>query len=263
MVLLHETEEIYNMFGNVLYYDKKKLNEYQSIIKGKRNLEINEYDITNDKGAKVDLKAFGIDINAIKAYKAKIQESLLLNCDEFEKSLNGRDDYYDFTISSEYDITTMRRGSIIKFDGYIKVPEEFDLIQTIDKFKPMLIESMTTDEMEKSEQDALRKFLSSTNAKIPVFMDLDEQLLCSKILSENLLIEYEELEEYDELEVTILARITSSNLVNATKAFYDPLKDFMTLNRAMRRNMGDRSECLREIFAEVDYRTIEIIAIYQ
>ena len=38
------------------------------------------------------------------------------------------------------------------------------------------------------------------------------------------------MEEYEELEVTIIARITSGNMVNARKAFYDPLKDFMTLN---------------------------------
>ena len=241
------------MFGNVVYYDRKKMDEYKSIIKGQRNLEIDEYEITNDKGAKLDLKAVGLDINATKAYKAKIQDSLLLNCDEFEKALSGRDDYYDFTTSSDYDITTMRRGTIIKFD----------LIQTIDRFKPMLIASMTTKDMEESEQEALRSFLDSTNAKIPVLVDFDEQILCSKILSENLQIEYEALEEYEDLEVTILARITSNNSISSSKAFYDPLKDFMTLNRAMRRGMGERTEGLNEIFADVDYRTIEIIAIYQ
>ena len=27
------------MFGNVVYYDKKKIDEYRSVIKGQRNLE--------------------------------------------------------------------------------------------------------------------------------------------------------------------------------------------------------------------------------
>ena len=251
------------MFGNVVYYDRNKINEYKSIIMRQRNLEIDEYEITNDKGAKLDLKAVGLDINATKAYKAKIQDSLLLNCDEFEKALNGRDDYFDFTTSSNYDITTMRRGTIIKFDGYFKIPEEFDLIQTIDRFKPMLIASMTTNNMEESEKEALREFLDSTNAKIPVLVDFEEQILCSKILSENLLVEYEALEEYEDLEVTILGRITSSNLISSSKAFYDPLKDFMTLNRVMRRSIGGRTDGLYEIYADRDYRTIEILAIYQ
>ncbi|UKI38258.1 MAG: hypothetical protein L6V93_10000 [Clostridiales bacterium] len=59
------------MFGNVVYYDRNKINEYKSIIMRQRNLEIDEYEITNDKGAKLDLKAVGLDINATKAYKAK------------------------------------------------------------------------------------------------------------------------------------------------------------------------------------------------
>ena len=72
-----------------------------------------------------------------------------------------------------------------------------------------------------------------------------------------------DMEEYEELEVTIIARITSGNMVNARKAFYDPLKDFMTLNRVMRRSIGGRTDGLYEIYADRDYRTIEILAIYQ
>ena len=78
-----------------------------------------------------------------------------------------------------------------------------------------------------------------------------------------MLVKYENMEEYEELEVTIIARITSGNMVNAEKSFYDPLKDFMTLNRAMRRSMERRADGLNEIYADRDYRMIEILAIYQ
>ena len=107
------------MFGNVVYYDKKKIDEYKSVIKGQKNLEVEEYEVSNDKGVQVDLKAFGADAKASKTYRAKVQESLLYNCDEFEKLLNGRDDYFDFTQSSGFDLITMSRGVIIKFEGYI------------------------------------------------------------------------------------------------------------------------------------------------
>ena len=43
------------MFGNVVYYDKKKIDEYRSVIKGQRNLEVEEYEVSNDKGIQVDL----------------------------------------------------------------------------------------------------------------------------------------------------------------------------------------------------------------
>ena len=105
------------MFGNVVYYDKIKIDEYRSVIKGQKNLDVEEYEILNDKSVQVDLKALGVDAKASKSYKAKVQESLLYNCDKFEKLLKGRDDYFDFTQSPDYDLTTMRRGSIIKLDG--------------------------------------------------------------------------------------------------------------------------------------------------
>lgn len=105
------------VFGNVVYYDKKKIDEYRAVVKGQRNLQIDEYEVSNDKGIQVDLKAFGADAKARKTYKAKVQESLLYNCDEFEKLLTGREDFFDFTQSEEYDLKTMNRGTIIKFDG--------------------------------------------------------------------------------------------------------------------------------------------------
>ena len=56
------------MFGNVVYYDKKKIDEYRSVIKGQRNLEVEEYEVSNDKGIQVDLKAFGIKQKFKKVY---------------------------------------------------------------------------------------------------------------------------------------------------------------------------------------------------
>ena len=109
------------MFGNVIYYDKNKIDEYRAVVKGQKNLQIDEYEVSNDKGVQIDLKAFGADAKASKTYRAKVQESLLYNCDEFEKMLMRRDDFFDFTQSEDYDLTTMSRGTIIKFDGYMSV----------------------------------------------------------------------------------------------------------------------------------------------
>lgn len=229
------------MFGNVIYYDKNKIDEYRAVVKGQRNLQIDEYEVSNDKGVQIDLKAFGADAKASKTYRAKVQESLLYNCDEFEKMLMGRDDFFDFTQSEDYDLTTMSRGTIIKFDGYIKVPEEFDYTQTIDRFKPLLVASIVNDSMDEPEQAAVKSFFETTDTKIPVLIDLREQLMCSKLISNNMLVKYEDMEEYEELEVTIIARITSSGMVKSQKAFYDPLKDFMTLNRVMRRSIEGRT----------------------
>ena len=127
----------------------------------------------------------------------------------------------------------------------------------------MLVASLVNDTMDKSEQEAMKVFFETSDTKIPVLIDFDELLMCSKLISNNMLVKYEDMEEYEELEVTIIAKITSGNMVNAKKAFYDPLKDFMALNRAMRRSMDGRADGLNEIYADRNYRVIEILAIYQ
>ena len=61
------------VFGNVVYYDKKKIDEYRAVVKGQRNLQIDEYEVSNDRGIQIDLKAFGADAKANKTYKAKVK----------------------------------------------------------------------------------------------------------------------------------------------------------------------------------------------
>ncbi|MDF2590149.1 MAG: hypothetical protein K0R00_3115 [Herbinix sp.] len=251
------------MFGSVIYFDKRKIDEFIAIINKQKSLLFNEVEVTNDKGLNVNLKMVSADAKATKSYTATVVGSLLYDCDAFEKLLDGRDDYFDFTGSTDYDILTIGRGNIIKFNGYIKVPEEFDMTQTIEKFKPMLMKSISKD-MDSNEKEAFTTFFSTADTKVPIITELNDILLCGKLETNNMLIKYEQLDEYETLEVTIIARITSSNYILSSKAFYDPLKDFMALNRAIRRGMGeDRADGMKEIFAEENYKTIEIIAIYQ
>ena len=251
-----------NMFGSIIYYDKNKIDEYKSIITGKKSVEVTEYQVTNDKGVNVDFKIFGADAKANKSYTAKIKESLLYDCSEFEKMLEGRDDYCDFSISDDYDIESVPRGYIVRIDATISIPENFDTMKIIDQFKPLLLSDMDTEEDENGEY--LKRIFNEAKAKkIPLLIDFDEYLLCSKIHEDNLLISYEDVEELEGIEVTILARCSSSHFIKKTKAFYDPLKDFLALNRTMRKSFEDRGKELSEIFADKDYKIIDILAIYQ
>ena len=250
------------MFGKIMYYDKKTIEEYKSLIKGQRQLEIEEYEVSNDKGASIDLRAISADAKANKKYTAKVVSSMLYDCTEFVNLLSGRDDYFDFTQSNEFDLLTVPRGSIIKADAFLEIPENFDIMQVIDKFKPFLMNSISTDSMEQSSKEALKLFLGNARAtKIPIVGDVDDNLLCAKLHPENFVSEYEEFEELDE-QVTLLARI-SSGLVKCNKPFYDPLKDFMTMNRMLRRSMKDRGEELTALTVDRDYRQIDILAIYR
>ncbi len=145
----------------------------------------------------------------------------------------------------------------------MSVPEQFDMIQTIEKFKPMIQEHINSDITNESEKKAYEAFLETSGSKIPIFIDMEDSLMCSKLMSNNMLITYEEFEEYEELEVTILARVISANLIDMKKPFYDPLKDFMKINRTLRRSMKERTDGLHEIYADQSYKMLEILAIYQ
>lgn len=251
------------MFGSIVYFDSVKIDEYKAVIRNSKNLRIEKISISNDKGVETNIPIANFGIKATKSYEASFESSMLYECAEFETLLNGRDDYFDFTSSSDYEIATLQRGHIIKFDSTLTIPEAFDLTQIIAQFKPMLINSMSK-EMKSDEQEAFKSFFASTDYKIPMTTECDDTLLCSKINAKELKYEYAQLEELETLEVTILARIISGTITNKNKAIFDPLKDFITLNRSMRRTMATkRPEGLEEVFVDEDYRMIEVLAIYQ
>ena len=251
------------MFVNMIYYDAPRVSDFGAIIKGSKNIKIEKMDIVNDKGANITLPAVGGNIKASKSYEATIEESILFDCREFEKLLVGRDDYFDFTENVGLDIATLGRGHIIKFDSTIKVPEEFDLTQTIAQFKPYLISSISKD-MDSDEGAAFSAFFESANPKIPIIAECDDVVLSAKIDSKFLMVDYARTQAYESSELSILARVISTNIVSASKAIYDPLKDFISLNRAIRRSLTDnRPDGLKELFNDEDYKVIEILAIYQ
>lgn len=250
------------MFGKIIYYDKTAINDYKSIINGKPSLEISEYSVSNEKGINTDLKVFGADANSTKTYTAKVQESNMLDCAEFEKMLSGRDDFRDFTLSANYDISTVFNRSIIKADGIVEIPEEFDMIKLMETFKPMLMNADNYKNLEDGGRVALETVIGNAQAtNIPVVIELEGHLLCGKLLQQNLLIDYEELTEIDD-EVTVLARIVTA-FADKSKPYYDPLKDFMKMNRTMRRSIKNKSSELKPIYADSDYRVIEVLAIYR
>lgn len=252
------------MFGKIIYYDKKTVDEYTALINGKRNVQVEEYDVANDKGMKADLKILEADAKASKSYKAKVQESTLFDCNQFEMLLSGRDDFIDFTASEGRTVDTASRGYIIKINAFVSIPEEFDMVALIDRFKPLLINAIDIEETDSNSKMALQTFLGNAKAtKIPIILEADDDILCGKIVADNLIIDYAELEEFDGEEITVLARCASNGMNDSNKAIYDPLKDFLTLNRALRKQMKEKPDELGSIYVETNYKPIDILAIYR
>lgn len=243
------------MFGKIIYFDEEKIVEYKSALLGKNSVKINQIDVSDDKGIGISIPIANGAVKANKSYKAEIQNSLLLECNEFENALKEKQiDFSDFTISEQYDISTTPRGYIIKFDGILEIPEGFDISETLHKYKRFFVDG----------SDEFATFIEGKSPRIPLLVELDNNLLCAKIDIEKLKIEYVELEDYENIEITVLARMISSNKISKNKAIYDPLKDYITLNRQLRRQFAnDRPGELTEIFTDEDYYVIEIIAMYQ
>ena len=160
-------------------------------------------------------------------------------------------------------MSTIQRGCIIKLDSYLEIPEGFDIMQLIDRFKPLIMNSFDTEEMDQTGKEALKVFLGNAKAtKIPLVIDNDEYLLSSKINQEYLISDYEDLEEFEDEQVTILARM-ASGIIKEDRPYYDPLKDFISLNRMMRKSIKDRGAELQPLMLDRKYRQIDILAIYR
>lgn len=250
------------MFGSMIYYDDKRISEYSAIARGTKNIKIEKMNISDGKDVGLDISIIGGGLKHSRSYEATVEESVLFDCIKFEGLLSGRDDYFDFT-EHKYDLATIGRGNIIKFDGIVTVPNAFDLTQTISQFMPYIKSAMAID-MDKNRKLALDIFLTANNPKIPIISECQDCVLCSKIESKYLKVELSQLEEIENTDATMLARIVSNNLISKEKPIYDPLKDFISLNRTLRRSLDEkRTEALQMLYADDEYRRVEILAIYQ
>lgn len=104
----------------------------------------------------------------------------------------------NFTIpqSSDYTLETMNRGTIIKFDGNIEVPSEFDMTQLIGQFKGMISQEISS-KMSDGEAEVFVNFFEICNPKIPIISQFDTGDIISLIESEKLLVQYPDIEDYE------------------------------------------------------------------
>ena len=250
------------MFGKILYFDKKAIDDYSAIISNGKRVKIEEVEVSKDVGGNIGNSSLPLSFGtkAEKKYVAKMTESLLYDCVEFEKALEDRDDFFDFTKKDSFDIMTVPRGSIIKVDALIEIPEQFDAVQMLDEFKPFFLSSFDEQLPDMSWKDAVKCIFDNSEAtRMPVVAEAEDTLLCGKLCQEYVISDYSDFEELDE-SIILLARV-SSDVIDSEKPFYDPLKDFMKLNRMMRRGMK-RQDNLMPICVDKEYRKIDIIAIY-
>ena len=172
------------------------------------------------------------------------------------------DDYFDCVLNSDYDPQTVPPMKIFRISTEFSVPEEFDAVNLIDQFMPMLMGQIETKS--DSEQEALETFLGKASADIPIVVDYDDITISGKLNAKYLLEEYSALEDYAEQDVFMLCKVVGIVRKDCVEIF-DPLKDFIRLPRVMRRQMekNEKSSGLEKIKIQGPVLKVEVIAIYK
>lgn len=235
------------MFGNIVYYNKEKVDQYTALITG---------------------KPIQSTLDCADSSQERVT-NCLLECSQFEDLLQSRDDYIDFSDSVQgISITDVRIGSIIRTSGEVYIPEAFDMVHLIDKYKQPLLSTIRCKDND--ERQLLNSVFGNTKTKVPLFCELSSEcdywLGIGKISQKNLLIEYEDLEDLEGALVTIVAKLESRKYhKDKPLQVFDIYKDFLGFNRSIRKQIQQSSSTNDEfesIVVEEDYLGLEILAIY-
>lgn len=252
-------------FRDYLYLDENRINKYYKEIGGiipDKDKELIENNIELDAGGGIKFaKANG---NHTKTKQVEINRTYevedILRLLEIELQKGEKVNFFNLD-DDDVDINTVPKGSIIKFEGELEVPHEFD---EIDFIKTMLNNPATSEQFMKDivssnpSDEEIFKLLVKDGREIPVYFDLEELALYSNIKSENLNVEYDEFENYIGDEVTIIAKIEKYDRKEKIK-IYDKYKDLFKINRAMRREIEGEDG---DIYIEGPGKKVSIIAIY-
>lgn len=253
------------MFRDYLYLDKNRINKYYKQIGGvipNKEKELIEKNTNLDASAGMKFaKANG---NHTKSKQIEIDISYETEdvLQLFEQKLQKEDKSKFFDLDDEgIDINTIPKGAIVKFEGKLEVPHEFD---EIDFIKKVLNNPKTSDYFIKdiinnnSSDEELFKVLLKEGREIPIYFSLNDLTLYSNIKSENLTVRYDEFESYIEDDVTVIAKVEKYHDKGKIK-IYDKYKDLFKINRAMRREIEDNDG---DIYVDGPGKKISIIAIY-
>lgn len=256
------------MFKNLVYFDVNKIAEYSALLEGKKHIAIKNVKVNSGKSIGAKVSVLSGEINGSNEMEGEIVENLLLDCNEFERLLESKSEnfYFDF-LKDDYDSETIPKTSIIRFEGIFKIPEEFDMMHLINEFKPMLVSSMNLQNPQ--EEELFNKFFAKESTKIPSFLEsdsLEERMGFAKLNSSSLLQELEHLEDFEDEEVTIIAKVLSKKDMVGNKPIivFDIMKDFFSLGRGIRRQMGETElEGVPSIKSNENILLLEVLAIYQ
>lgn len=255
------------MFGTMLYYNKQKVQEYLEIVSKKKTIQPSKVTVESDKNVGLNVGVVDLGAKGRTSIEGEYRENAMLDCLNLESQLKGRDDYFDFVEGDvPYTLSTVPASSIIKIRGVLEIPDGVDLINLAEQFWPQIIGSIECKDAQ--ERELLNTVLGKSKTKIPMLVEIGEQeeykLLFSKLRFTDFLIDVDELEEYENSEVTILGRVLcKKELHDSTYVAYDIYRDFLGLNRALRKEIkADDGAPFKNIELEESFVELDIIGMY-
>ena len=251
------------MFRSFIYLDEDKLYTYKRQIDGKNLPQPKSISKKKTAGFSAGANVFGLNGAMETSVDGEYQRDVSFDYDHFELGISRLDgeDYFDCVLN-DYDLTTIPAMKLLRIRSSFEIPEAFDAVNLIDQFRPMLMGQIETKYA--GEQEALQGILGKASADIPFIIELDDITISGKLNAKHLCEDYSNLEEYADQDVYMLCKVVGMVRKDMVEIF-DPLKDFIRLPRAMRRQMNTdgNSVGLETISVEGPVLKVEVVAIYK
>ena len=252
------------MFRSFIYLDEDKLYTYKRQIEGVNRPQPKKLLSKKTKGISAEITGVNLKTATETSVDSEYEKDISFDYDCFEMDLSKFDgeDYFDCVLNNDYDLTTIPAMKLLRICSSFEIPEEFDVVNLIDRFKPMLIGQIETKTI--GEQEAVENILGEASADIPFIVECDEVTIAGKLNAKHLHEEYSSIEDYADQDVYMLCKIIGIVQKDVVEIF-DPLKDFIRLPRPMRRQMvsSGNSIGLDKISIEGPVLKVEVIAIYK
>lgn len=252
------------MFRSFIYLDEDQLYTYKRQIDGVNKAQPKSISQKKTKGFSAELRGIGVSGGSETNVNGEYQKDVSFDYDRFELDLDALqgDDYFDCVLNDEYDLTTIPAMKLFRIRSRFEIPEAFDAVSLINQFKPMLMGQIETRST--GEQEALESILGKASADIPLVIECDDVTISGRLNAKYLREEYVSLEDYTDQDVYMLCKTIGIVRKDAVEIF-DPLKDFIRLPRAMRRQMSTNGTSigLDKISIAGPVLKVEVIAIYK
>lgn len=266
------------MLKDFIYFNEDLINKYGCQVSDDFMYEFDKIKVGNTKGGGFSggfkgLVSLDANTGGSKELEGNIIKNVSTIYSKFEGALNERrgEVYFDFLDMKEtdfYDDLTLVGRNLVTVEGKFMIPNDFDIMDITQQYKHMILEESLMDTSE--EDEFIKKvFIDQEHIIVPIKLKLGDHEVnaFSKIRTDFLLTEYDDIDEYENEDLVFTFKSNGFKKVIKPKIVYDVNKDFIKYPRAIRREFIKEKKSsidgFNNIYMEEDYLDIEIITIYK